>query len=154
MMYLKKINVFRLVCDAIRIFMTLRKIGNTIALKKAAEKNEKRKFFSKAKNFWYQNIRHVLTKKMNTHTGCFRSQIRKLQTFEVLKCTAVSQWKSQRQSKKFICILRWNENIRYYIFTSENIKYTLYIINIFLYFTTLYIINILMIRCFGYFNQF
>ena len=94
------VNVFRLVCDVIRIFMTLRKIGNTIALKKAAEKKRKTKILSKAKNFWYQNIRHVLTKKMNTHTGCFRSQIRKLHAFEVLKCTAVSQWKSQRQSKK------------------------------------------------------
>ena len=29
----------------------------------------------------------------------------------------------------------------FYIFTSENIKYTLYFINIFLYFVTLYIIN-------------
>ena len=35
----------------------------------------------------------------------------------------------------------WSENIRFYIFTSENIKYTLYINNIFLYFTTLYIIK-------------
>ena len=31
--------------------MTLRKIGNTIALKKAAEKNEKRKFLAKPKTF-------------------------------------------------------------------------------------------------------
>ena len=70
---LKQFNVFRLVCDVIRILMTLRKIGNTIALKKAAEKNEKRKILAKPKNFWYQNIRHALTKKMNTHTWCFRS---------------------------------------------------------------------------------
>ena len=40
-----------------------------------------------------------------------------------------------------ICILRWSETIKFYIFTSENIKYTLYFINIFLYFMTLYIIN-------------
>ena len=33
------------------------------------------------------------------------------------------------------------ENIKFYIFTSENIKYALYFINIFLYFTTLYIIK-------------
>ena len=32
-------------------------------------------------------------------------------------------------------------NKRFYIFTSENIKYTIYINNIFLYFTTLYIIK-------------
>ena len=35
----------------------------------------------------------------------------------------------------------WSENIKFYIFTSENIKYTFYFINIFLYFITLYIIN-------------
>ena len=43
------------------------------------------------------------------------------------------------QKDKFT--FRWSENIKFYIFTSENIKYTLYFINIFLYFTTLYIIN-------------
>ena len=36
----------------------------------------------------------------------------------------MSQWKSQRYSKKVICTLRWSENIRFYIFTSENIKHT------------------------------
>ena len=41
----------------------------------------------------------------------------------------------------YICTLRWSENIKFYIFTSENIKYTIYFINIFLYFMTLYIIN-------------
>ena len=43
--------------------------------------------------------------------------------------------------QKIICTFLWSENIRFYIFTSENIKYTIYINNIFLYFTTLYIIN-------------
>ena len=43
--------------------------------------------------------------------------------------------------QKVICTLLWSENIRFYIFTSENIKYTLYFINIFLYFMTLYIIK-------------
>ena len=43
--------------------------------------------------------------------------------------------------KKVICTLRWSENKRFYIFTSENIKYTLYINIFFLHFTTLYIIN-------------
>ena len=37
--------------------------------------------------------------------------------------------------------LRWSENIKFYIFTSENIKYTLFCVNIFLYFMTLYKIN-------------
>ena len=49
--------------------------------------------------------------------------------------------KSEVIQKKFICTFLWSENIRFYIFTSENIKYTIYINNIFLYFTTLYIIN-------------
>ena len=48
---LKKFNVFRLVCDVIRILMTLRKIGNTIARKKTAEKKEKRKILAKPKTF-------------------------------------------------------------------------------------------------------
>ena len=46
--------------------------------------------------------------------------------------------------QKFICTFLWSENIKFYIFTSENIKYTIYINNIFLYFTTLYIIKV---RC-------
>ena len=49
--------------------------------------------------------------------------------------------KTEVIQKSYICKLRWSENIRFYIFTGENIKYTLYINNIFLYFTTLYIIN-------------
>ena len=48
---LKKINVFRLVCDVIRILMTLCKIVNTIALKKAVEKNEKWEILAKPKTF-------------------------------------------------------------------------------------------------------
>ena len=43
--------------------------------------------------------------------------------------------------QKIIFTFRWSENVKFYIFTSENIKYTIYFINIFLYFTTLYIIN-------------
>ena len=43
--------------------------------------------------------------------------------------------------QKIIFTFRLSENIKFYIFTSENIKYTIYFINIFLYFTTLYIIN-------------
>ena len=50
--------------------------------------------------------------------------------------------KSEVIQKSYMCTHRWSENIRFYIFTSENIKYTLYINNIFLYFTTLYIIKI------------
>ena len=46
--------------------------------------------------------------------------------------------------QKVIFSLEWSENIKYiliYIFISENIKYALYFINIFLFFTTLYIIK-------------
>ena len=49
--------------------------------------------------------------------------------------------KSEVIQKKNICTFLWSENIRFYIFTSENIKYTIYINNIFLYFTSLYIIK-------------
>ena len=35
----------------------------------------------------------------------------------------------------------WSENITLYIFISENIKYTLYFINLFLHFNYLYMIN-------------
>ena len=44
-------------------------------------------------------------------------------------------------NKKVIFSLRWSVDIKFYIFTSKNIKYTLYFINIFLYFTTMYIIK-------------
>ena len=49
--------------------------------------------------------------------------------------------KSEVIKKKVIFSLRWSVDITFYIFTCENIKYTLYFINIFLYFTTLYIMN-------------
>ena len=49
--------------------------------------------------------------------------------------------KSEVIQKKVICTLRWSESIKFYIFTSENIKYTLHFINIFQYFMTLYIIK-------------
>ena len=52
--------------------------------------------------------------------------------------------KSEVIKKKVIFSLRWSENINFYIFTSENIKYTIYFINIFLYFITLYIIKTLL----------
>ena len=41
--------------------------------------------FSKSPHIYYQNIPCNLTKKMNTHTLCFCSLIRKLQAFEILK---------------------------------------------------------------------
>ena len=40
--------------------------------------------------------------------------------------------------KAVIFTLRLSVDIKFYIFTSENIKYTLYFINIFLYFSTLH----------------
>ena len=59
--------------------------------------------------------------------------------------------KSEVIQKKVICTLRWSENIKFYIFTSENIKYTLYFINIFLYFMTLYIIKEILCQKFSTF---
>ena len=38
----------------------------------------KSKNFSKCELFWYQNVPHVLTKKMTTYNWCFCSQIREL----------------------------------------------------------------------------
>ena len=37
-------------------------------LKKRGAENAKTNDFSKPKTFWYQNSRHVQTKKMHTHT--------------------------------------------------------------------------------------
>ena len=60
---------------------------------------------------------------------------------EILHICSKLMEKSEVIQKKVICTLRWSENIKFYIFTSENVKYTIYLINIFLYFITLYIIN-------------
>ena len=46
----------------------------------------------------------------------------------------------------FIFTLRWSVDIKFYIFTSEKIKYTLYFINIFLYFPSYYVIIIVMLN--------
>ena len=75
---------------------------------------------------------------MPTHTWCFCSQIRKLQAFEISKWAALSEWKSQRWSKK-----RYSENIGWYQslvisyhFTSE--WYHFYLFLICIYFTSKY----------------
>ena len=47
---------------------------------------------------------------------------------------------SARVTKQIVTIFSKTCDKRFYIFTSENIKYTIYINNIFLYFTSLYII--------------
>ena len=62
------------------LLMTLRSIGYSIAslTEAGGVENSKSKKFSKSELFWYQNIPHVLTKKMTTHTICFCLQIRKL----------------------------------------------------------------------------
>ena len=39
--------------------------------------------------------------------------------------------KSEVIQKKVIFTLRWSVDIKLYIFTSENIKYTLYVINVY-----------------------
>ena len=104
--------------------------------------------FSKSWQFNNQNFPCDLTKKMNTNTLCFCPLIRKLQAFEILK------WALERQMEKAedIQFHPWNTT---YIFTAVKIqlfifswlwntaflKYALYLINIFLYFITLYIIK-------------
>ena len=93
------------------LLMTLRGIGYMHCLTHWSGRCWKFKIenFSKSELFWYQNVPHVLTKKMTTHTWCFCSQIRKLLAFELSKWAALSEWKSQRWSKK--C---YSENIGWY----------------------------------------
>ena len=50
----------------------------------------------------YQNFSCDLTKKMNTNSLCFRTLIRKLQAFEILKWAQESKWRKQRTSN-FTC---------------------------------------------------
>ena len=52
---------------------------------------EKSENFSRSRKFNYQNIPCDLTKKMNTHTLCFRPVIRKLLAFQILKWAKESQ---------------------------------------------------------------
>ena len=81
-----------------------------------------------------------LTMKMNTHTLCFCPLIRKLQAFEILKWAQGSQWRKQRTSN-FTCIFTAvNYN---FLYNTAFFKYVLYLINIFPYFITLYVINAL-----------
>ena len=104
--------------------------------------------FSKSRQFNHQNIPCDLTKKMNTHTLCFCPLIRKLQAFEILKWAKESQWTKQRTSNftreiQLIFSLQWKYNFLYFHDCEIQLlfKYALYLINIFLYCITLYIIN-------------
>ena len=74
--------------------------------------------------------------------------IRKLQAFEILKWTKESQWTKQRTSNftreiQLIFSLQWKYSFLYFHSCEIQLlfKYALYLINIFLYFITLYIIN-------------
>ena len=99
---------------------------------------------------------------MNTHTLCFCPLIRKLQAFEILKWAQGSQWRKQRTSNftreiQLIFSLQWKYSFHCSIFSLQwkysflyfhdceiqgfFFKYALYLINIFLYFITLYIIK-------------
>ena len=106
--------------------------------------------FSKSRQIDYQNFPCNQTKKMNTHTLCFCPLIRKLQAFEILKWAQGSQWRNQRTSnftpnftveKQLIHHCK----IQLFIFSrlrnTAFLKYALYLLNIFLYFITLYMIN-------------
>ena len=85
---------------------------------------------------------------MNTHTLCFCPLIRKLQAFEILKWAQESQWRKQRTSNftreiQLIFSLQWKYIFLYFHGCEIQLflKYALYLIYIFLYFITLYIIN-------------
>ena len=104
--------------------------------------------FSRSRQFTYQNIPCDLTKKMNTHPLCFCPLIRKLLAFRILKWGKESQWTKQRTSNftpEIQLIFHCSENTTFYIFTAVKysffFKYAVYLISIFLYFITLYIIK-------------
>ena len=104
--------------------------------------------FSKSRQIYYQNVPCDLTKKMNTHTLCFCPLIRKLQAFEILKWAQWSQGRKQRTSYftreiQLIFSRLWKYSFLYF-HDCENtafLKYALYLIHIFLYIITLYIIK-------------
>ena len=110
-------------------------------------RSRKSENFSKSWQLNYQNVPCDLTKKMNTHTLCFCPLIRKLQAFEILKWTQGSQWRKQRTSNftREIQHIFTAVKIQLLIFSRlwnrAFLKYALYLINIFLYFITLYIIK-------------
>ena len=72
---------------------------NVSPIENGGAENAKTKNFSQPKQFWYQDICHVLTKKMPTHTWFVRSQISKLCAFQVPKWNALSEWKSDATVK-------------------------------------------------------
>ena len=84
---------------------------------------------SKSLQFNYQNIPCDLTKKMNTHTLCFFSLIRKKQAFEILKWAQGSKWRKQgtynfNREIQLIFSRLWNTT--FYIFMT--VKYNFFII--------------------------
>ena len=106
-------------------------------------RNWKNENFSRSRQFNYQNIPCDLTKKMNTYTLCCCPLIRKLQAFEILKWAKESQWKKQRTSNftvKYNLYFHCSENTTFYEILLL-FKYAFYLINIFHYFITLYIIK-------------
>ena len=93
------------------LLMTLRSIGYMHCLThwSGGVENAKSKKIIEFELFWYQNVPHVLTKKMPTHTWCFCPQIRKIKAFELSKWAAFREWRSQRWFQN-----RYSENIGWY----------------------------------------
>ena len=63
----------------------------------------------KTQYIWYQNVPYGLIKKTSTHTLCFCSFIRKLQTFEILRRTRGRGFSKWRSSNSFS-----SEQLMYY----------------------------------------
>ena len=81
---------------------------------------------------------------MSTHTLCFCPLTRKLQAFETLKVNGESRG-HPISPVKYNLYFHCSENTTFYIFTVVKysfLEHALYLIHIFLYFYTLYIINI------------
>ena len=90
-------------------------------------RSRKSENFSKPWQFNYQIFSCGLTKKMNTHTLCFRPLIRKLQAFEILKWVQGSQWRSRGHPispVKYNLNFHCSENTAFYIFTA--MKYSFF----------------------------
>ena len=119
-------------------------------------RSRKKENFSRLRQFKFQNIPCDLTKKMNAHTLCFCPIIRKLQAFEILHWAKETQWTKHRTCNftgeiQLLFSLQWKYNFLYFHGCEIQLllKYALYLINISLYFITLYIINCTYL-CFSY----
>ena len=76
------------------------------------------------------------------NTLCFCPLIKKLQAFEIMKWAQGSKWRKQRTSNTTYIFTAVKYSFSYFHgYEIQLFKICIYLINIFLYFITLYIIN-------------